>query len=291
MEDNGSANSGEMQARIQYLERQLLQTQATLENMMGQLHEQRTSISADSNSTLAIGKPEKFKGQNARAWLMSLENVFSMQSDMTDASKLKYAVSYLAGEGMAWLEMMLMSPTNPFPSFEHFKRELLDHFEPVNKERHARQRLRNIKQIGKLESIRQYNREFAHWLLQVPTMDVKEQLFHYSSGLRRSTQIEVVKADPTSLKEAMQVADRIDTIYASITRMNDTRSIGPSRMDGSSSLRPQSGPVPMQIGNMQSRKLSPQERQRCLSQNLCFVCKKVGCRTANHKSKNDKICL
>ncbi|CDF37989.1 unnamed protein product [Chondrus crispus] len=75
--------------------------------------------------------------------------------------------------------------------------------------------LSDLKQMGKLTLVREYNREFSRWLLQIPSMTSAEQIFHYSQGLKTRTRIEVERAEPQSLQDAMKIADRLDSLFNS----------------------------------------------------------------------------
>ena len=89
----------------------------------------------------------------------------------------------MSGAGLEWWELLSLNGDPPV-TFKEFKEKLLEHFEPVNRERNARRMLNELRQMGKFSTIRAYNQEFSKWLLQVPSMTVAEQLFHYGEGLK-----------------------------------------------------------------------------------------------------------
>ena len=164
-------------------------------------------------------------------------------------------------------------------NFNHFKQELLKYFEPINRELNARRNLNTLKQMGNFTAVRSYNHEFSKWLLQVPTMSTPEQIFHYSQGLKNRIRIEIERAEPNNLQDAMRIADRIDSLYQSNSGFS---SFGNSYSNNSGSNEP----TPMQIGNMNSKqynRLSFAEKRRCMENNLCFICKKKNCYAAKHK--------
>ena len=72
---------------------------------------------------------------------------------------------------------------------------MLNYVEPVNSELTARKTLSNLKQMGSLNAVRAYNKEFSKWLLQIPTMTPAEQIFHYSQGPKHRTKIEVKRSE------------------------------------------------------------------------------------------------
>ena len=157
----------------------------------------------------------------------------------------------------------------------------MKHFELVNRELIARKILSELKQTGKLHSVREYNKEFSRWLLQIPSMENDEQIFHYSHGLKHKIRIEVERVEPESLDHAMRIAEKFDGLYSS----NGSNFGYTSNYPGYSS-----GPTPMQIGNLQNRRiynqgfhqrLSPAEKRR-MANKLCYVCGKPNCIARNH---------
>ena len=205
-----------------------------------------------------------------------MENYFAADPYITDERKIKFAVCYLSADGLQWWELTALQ--NNIPStFSIFKEELLKHFEPINRELNARRILNSLKQMGRLNTIRSYNQEFMKWLLQIPTMQNAEQIFHFSQELKNRIRMEIERAEPSNIHEAMRIADRLDSLY----NANGFNSFG----NGGSQ-----GPVPMQIGNLNSRnyqRLSYGERQRRIANKLCFVCGKPNCIARNHRRSNN----
>lgn len=241
-------------------------------------------LRSNNAGNLRTGKPDKFDGKHVRSWITSIENVFStLPEQPTEIAKVKYAISFMSGEALQWWELMIINQV-VLNSFEDFKTELLKHFEPINRELNARKMLSELKQMGKFSSVREYNKEFSKWLLQIPTMAIAEQIFHYSQGLKTRVRIEVERSEAISLQEAMRLADRIDSLFNS-----GNRSFWGISSNGN---RGNDGPTPMQIGNInhyrtnnnqyRTNNLSPSERKRRMENNLCFVCGKKGCIARNH---------
>ncbi len=161
-----------------------------------------------------------------------------------------------------------------------FQQEILNYFEPVNRELTARKMLSELKQMGKLTIVRDYNREFSKWLLQIPSMTAAEQIFHYSQGLKTRTRIEVERSEPNTLQDAMKIADRLDSLYTS-----GQNSFGFGRSNNNHS----GGPTPMQIGNIpqyRNKRLPYAEKMRRVEKKLCFVCGKPNCIARNHYNNN-----
>ena len=98
---------------------------------------------------------------NVRNWIKSLENVFDAQrTPLNEEQKIKYAVSYMTGEGLQWWELLTINSRN-IEKLTEFKAEMLNYFEPVNRELTARKTLSNLKQMSSLNAMRAYNKEFS----------------------------------------------------------------------------------------------------------------------------------
>ena len=263
----------QLQAEIGSLQSKLQQTGQALT----QANQAYAAVTAHTKS-LRVGKPDKFSGTNVRSWSKSLENVFDAESSpLSEQQKLKYAVSYMTGEGLQWWELLTINNRN-IETFTEFKVEMLNYFEPENRELTARKTLSNLKQMGSLNAVRAYNKEFSKWLPQIPTMAPAEQIFHYSQGLKHRTRIEVERSEPTTLQEAMRIAGGLDSLYnGNNTFMGFGAHIGGS-----------DGPTPMQIGTIPQKRynrLSYAEKKRRIEQGLCFICEKPKCVARNHRGK------
>ena len=179
-----------MHAEISSLQSQLRQTGQALT----QANQAYAAVTVHTKS-LRVGRQDKFSVTNVRSWITSLENVFDAEtSPLGEQQKFKYAVSYMTGEGLQWWELLTINNRN-IETFTDFKVEMLNYFEPVNRELTARNTLSNLKQMGTLNAVRAYNKEISKWLLQIPTITPAEQIFHYSKGLKHRTRIEVERLE------------------------------------------------------------------------------------------------
>ena len=95
----------------------------------------------------------------------------------------------MTGNALQWWELVHIDESTEIKTYAEFEKELLTYFEPVNRELNARKMLRNLKQMGKCEMVKIYNREFSKWLLQIPTMTSAEPIFNYMEGLKRHIRI------------------------------------------------------------------------------------------------------
>ena len=87
--DNDSSTHWNMQEQVNLLQQQLQQLQAFNQHLV-------TMLNSQSNKNMRTGKPDKFTGENARAWIDSIENVFAAEENpVQEESKIQYAVSFL----------------------------------------------------------------------------------------------------------------------------------------------------------------------------------------------------
>ncbi len=111
-------------------------------------------------------------------------------------------------------------------------------------------------------------------------MAAEEQILHYSQGLKYRIRVEIERSEVNTLPEAMRIADRMDSIY------NHYR--GPLTFGSG----PDSGPVPMEIGQMPQKIRfkwrSAAERRKLMKENKCFVCGTVGCSSSQHPREDAK---
>src|SRR3954471_10877722 len=95
------------------------------------------------------------------------------------------------------------------PSWEEFEELLTEKFKLVNTIKAARDKLATLKQTG---SVKAYNDLFLGTILDIPTISEEEQLDRYTWGLKEKVHIKVELREPNTLKEAIRIADRYDTI-------------------------------------------------------------------------------
>ena len=138
--NNGNGNNNEalmaMQNQINALQNQLALANQAVVNLSAQ----------NQTNSLKSGRPNKFNGKNARAWLHSLENIFNIQNgNLSEEQKIQYAISYLTDDGLEWWQLLQINPDININSFHDFGNELLKYFEPVNRELNARKNIYNFK--------------------------------------------------------------------------------------------------------------------------------------------------
>ena len=304
----------QLEAKINELHQQISNQNNNLQNQLNNQNNQITQqinnqMSQNSSSGLKFGRPNKYSNKNTRAWLQSIQNIFELQrNDPSEDEKIKYAISFLNEEGLEWWDLMNKNSNIKINTFAQFSHEMMNYFEPVNRELNARKILNNLKQMGKFSKISEYNKEFTKYLLQIPSMTMDEAIFHYCTGLKNRIRIEIERAQPPSLNEVMQIADRMDNLYSSgynsgqsayspmeIGNIPFNRSFNRTSLNKGNSNRnyrnnsnnSSNNYTKLQNKSYYNPSLSWKEKQELRRQNKCFVCKKPGCRASNHRNISD----
>ena len=101
------------------------------------------------------------------------------------------------------------------PTWDKFEDLLVEKFKPVNAIKVARDKLISLKQTG---SVKAYNDLFLGTILKILTISKEEQLDQYIRGLKEKIHVKVELHEPSTLKEAIHIADRYDTISFSYVR-------------------------------------------------------------------------
>lgn len=307
----------QLEAKINELHQQISNQNNNLQNQLSNQNNQiqqqiNDQISHNSSLGLKFGTPNKYNNKNTRAWLQSIQNIFELQrTEPSEDEKIKYAISFLNEEGLEWWDLMNKNSNIQINTFAQFSHEIMNYFEPVNRELNARKILNNLKQMGKFSKISDYNKEFTKYLLQIPSMAIDEAIFHYCTGLKNRIRIEIERAQPQSLNEVMQIADRMDNLYTSgynagasgyspmeignipfnrshsVNNRNNINKVNNLRHYRNNSNNYSNNHGKFQNKSYYNSNLSWKEKQELRRQNKCFVCKKTGCRASNHRNNSD----
>jgi hypothetical protein len=235
------------------------------------------------------------KGADPEVWLFQFEQ-YARLTNMNDLQKVDYAAVQLDGPAATWWRSVAMTceRTNlPRPTWQAFKQQLITLFKPVNSAKIARDQLAELQQTG---AVFKYNTEFNRLVLEAGNVNGDEQLHRYIRGLKSKIRLEVELSDPRTVHEAMERAQRIDTItwYARTDYNTNYKSNSPSNnssyvpMDLSAIRQQPPQDVKCETVNALSNQLnrerrkqyappmSKEEYERCRREGLCLQCKKTG---------------
>ena len=254
-------------------------------------------------------KPDPFSGGTSPGdrvdlWLFTMER-YCDAVNMKPEQRVPFAATFLRSGAATWwrahLTLVREGKEQLIIDWERFAGSLLAQFKPVNWKKIARDKLHNLRQTG---SVSQYVYTFHALCLDVGHVSEDEKLDRFVRGLKPRVQQEVELQDPHTLEKTMQIAQRIDSIQWTGRMRQQTR----YQQSGSSAswenrefqikrevnvVTHENDSKREQLNDVNQRRtmrrrqtrwnhpnksnqLTEQERQNCLSNKLCFRCKREG---------------
>ena len=252
------------QTQVSSLQNELSSTRNELMVAQGTIQ----GIQLSPMSTIKLRKPESFSGKGSiRSWITHMTNYVG---DPNDPRALAIAVSYLHGTAHEWwLGFKDSEEGRQITTWAQLQDALIRRFETLNKIKIARDKLARWKQIKDISS---FNEDFQKILLDIPNITVEEQIDRYARGLKPYIWKELCTKEYANLSDFMRDAERVESAHKRYARPSprpsaSTTFTAPSRT---------SEPVPMDIGNVSLKKLTPAEREMCRKEGRCFRCREKG---------------
>ncbi|KAI2653118.1 Transposon Tf2-6 polyprotein [Labeo rohita] len=215
------------------------------------------------------GFPEKFDGTpgKCKGFLLQCTLFVNQQPHLypTDEGRIAFVCSLLTGKALEWATAVwdLGQPT--FPSFAAFLRSFKEVFQPSPESSEAGEQIMALRQGRRTAA--EYALDFRTLAAQSGWNDGPLKL-HYRKGLQPDLQVELACRDENlSLSQYIGLSIRVDNVM---------RARKPSRAFTASPpfpSVPMASPEPMQLG---VTKLSAEERERRLRNNLCLYCGQAG---------------
>ena len=236
-------------------------------------------------------RPPKFHGkENERAdtWLFLNKQYFAtmgMSANVTQCILL--AASGFRDNAAIWWEHVirqLEKKERPkMETWEMFETAVKAEFQPLDSQKTARDKLADLIQTRSVSAYVGIMRDLA---LQIPDLSQGDLLHKFTRGLKPMIRKEVELRDPSTLDEAVKMAERADVIEMSYrtNRRNGFYNGGynggfKGRTFNDSRVPPNrdNGPVPMELGAVQGSQGQRRERKpRDMSQIECYNCHKKG---------------
>jgi hypothetical protein len=202
----------------------------------------------------SIPPPKAFTGETTGAggynqiddWIEDVEKNLRHNADYftSDALVMDYASSYLSGKAHGWWKSTQeerRSSGQQITTWVAMKEELLERFHPIEAATLARMALDKMTQKGSVQSYAEY---FYKQMNYIKDMSVADQLHHFTRGLKSAIRAEVLKARPTTIHQAVIVANTQE----SLLNMSHSQPKYTARSYGS--VASSGGSVPMELGNI-----------------------------------------
>lgn len=255
-------------AQITSQSNSLNEAAASYQRLEAQMANRRTEEKPKKN------KPNTFSGKGSiLSWITHMDNYIG---DATPEEALNLAISYLSGAAHEWWIMYhITDEGKEVTTWEQMKKSLTLRFDTLNKEKVARDKLARWKQIKDVPS---FNDDFQKIVLDIPNISMEEQIDRYTRGLKPYIWRELCTKDYKELTEAMRDAERVEAAH------RRSGNVGTSKNSNSGSNKNTSAsqqPTPMEIGNIELKKLTKEERDECMKKGLCLRCRQPG-----HIAKN-----
>jgi Retrotransposon gag protein/Zinc knuckle len=235
-------------------------------------------------------KPDTFTGkrETAEGWIFQLRLYFEA-ANIPSQQQVPFAAALLRDKAAIWWRNYLnlasahLAPT--ITDFNTFAAQLLNYYKPANAAQSARDRLRSLHQTT---SVAAYTSAFQSILLEIPDMGAADQLDAFIHGLKDLPRRECRIRKPSTLLEAFQVADAVDTATFEVTnrtfgcRIQQAQFNTAAPMDidmadfGLDNDQPLTANAINTANHPRLQKLTDIERTRLRQAGACFRCRKPG---------------
>jgi len=260
--------------------RQLAEAVRRLEQEVAQLRSKQeqsgnvASAAETANDTVKFTLPDVFSGKpggDPATWVFSCEQYFRLRP-MTDTQRVDLAANLLRDDALLWWRMRCQESEGEActttVTWSEFRDALRKQFTPVNQTANARASLRTLTQQG---SAAEYAAEFRRILLRLPKLPEEERVDKFISGLKPRIKSEVALKDPTTLDQAIRMADTLDNLASQNADSHTTHGKKRRVSDG----QPSSDAAPTNA-DTRLQPLTPQEREHLRNTGGCFRCRRVG---------------
>ena len=276
-----------------------------------------TSSRASNAGLPKVSFPDKFDGtlSKFRDFLASVENIFVLHAPRysTDEIKIRFIGTLLEKDPLSWFRSLIerksmsltaelddesSSETDILANYSLFITTFKALYDDPHAKRHAQAAIKRLKQ-GK-GSVVSYSAKFRR-IAQDTCFDSQALLDIFRYGLNDDVKDVLASSlfEPEKLEDFIHFCIKIDNrlFDRKIERSNGPRYqkqfSGSFRTPAPPVLAAQpssSGPTPMELDTIQikTKKLTPEEKQRRLLNNLCLYCGEAGHKAINcpKKSKN-----
>lgn len=248
-----------------------------------------------------LNKPEPYDGKERMQCTTFIAQVKLYMSGNSESfpneeAKVLFAATFLRGKAFAWFEPRMVRNVDPMlRDFDLFCSELLRNLGDPDRENTMARKLKTLRQTASASA---YRTEFDNITQYLPWDDAALKSYFYD-GLRSDVKdaLSYIPNPPVEYREFQDLVIQIDNRL--FERKQEARGNTPARPATTSSkfkptYRPayrasaSSGPTPMDLDatrNKRFKPLTPQERTRRITENLCLYCGNAGHRAGECPAK------
>jgi hypothetical protein len=122
-------------------------------------------------------------------------------------TRLRYVVNYLQGKAASWYSSSKMELAS-ITTWAEFKTALRARFQPIGSADIARESLDRSQQTG---SVASYTEHFYRCMTYIKDMSDAHQVHQYRRGLKKEIRQEVIREQPSTIAEAVNIAHRAES--------------------------------------------------------------------------------
>jgi hypothetical protein len=266
-----------------------------------------------NNLSKIISKPENFNGNTNTLdlFIFSMRN-YLLLSNVPPHLHVQTAGTFLTGNAGVWFAYLTPMERSTLTTFDQLATLLTNYFSPLDQQAEARRKLASIKQTSNVNA---FNNIFNQTVQRLPNMEMQEKIEQYRRKLNHALQVHLALTEYTTLNEIMKAAVRIESLLYSRTQQTEqvrtpysSSTSNPFRRPNSfhtSANKSQPNAVAAHHVQMEEQpgsddddinkehninftqanpnsspntisKLTPEARQHCIENKLCFRCRKSG---------------
>ena len=242
------------------------------------------------NAPIKTPNPPKFRGVGKEPkileWTYQATNYLRAVGLVDHEQGVWHITNFLEGDAATWwrlqVDAMEKGAAAPILTWAHLKGVMIERFQVFNHQVDVRDRYTTLRQTS---TVAKYINDFRALVVELAYEPMESQIYQFLKGLKPSIQASTRTHKPTSLLQAMDIADEADraTYHAYGGTPSTSKSTGRGWVNRSrgNARGDTSGPAPMQLGAVQhaaksNAAKSYAEKQECMRKNLCFKCMKAG---------------
>ena len=266
----------------------------------------QTPSTTTTSSEIKTALPAPFSGKISEAsrWLKAMDAYFLINPTIYSSDELKLALILSkmgTGKGIAFSEKWYDRLKNPAlkaedKTLEIFVKDYNKNFNPLDAKVQARWDLSKLVQKpGKDEDgtpndgFQDFVNKFENLATKAQFEDKLTAVTQFSTRLDRqiSTMILSMQNPPDTLEEWIAKAKTFHNQKLRIDELRKGTRYSNFRTPNFPSPRNSPDPNAMEIDAIRLKKLSPQERAKCMREGRCFRCRKIGHDTRNCRTKTN----